>query len=102
MRLVATEYLKSGEAITTPLVFGREGDSYIIVASKGGAPKHPTWFGNLKANPEVDVEGANAVGTDKSKPGPDRLRAGRNATGFSKKCRRSGPHLLITRRARTA
>jgi deazaflavin-dependent oxidoreductase (nitroreductase family) len=58
---------KSGEAITTPLVYGREGDDYIIVASKGGAPKHPTWFGNIKAHPEVDVEVADAGGTEKFK-----------------------------------
>ena|ERR1700682_1510449 len=58
---------KSGEAITTPLVYGREGDDYIVVASQGGAPKHPKWFGNLKANPEVEVEVANADGTEKFK-----------------------------------
>src|SRR5712692_5924023 len=55
---------KSGEAITTPLVYGREGDDYIIVASKGWAPTHPMWFGNIKANSEVDVEVANANGTE--------------------------------------
>ena len=55
---------KSGDAITTPLVYGREGDDYIIVASKGGAPTHPSWFGNIKANPEVEVEVANAHGTE--------------------------------------
>ena len=58
---------RSGEAITTPLVYGREGDDYIIVASKGGAPKHPTWFGNINANPEVEVEVANAGLTEKFK-----------------------------------
>jgi deazaflavin-dependent oxidoreductase (nitroreductase family) len=58
---------KSGEAITTPVVYGREGDDYVIVASKGGAPEHPTWFGNIKANPEVEVEVASAKGTEKFK-----------------------------------
>jgi deazaflavin-dependent oxidoreductase (nitroreductase family) len=58
---------KSGDAITTPLVYGREGDDYIVVASKGGAPQHPSWFGNIKANPEVDVEVANAGGTERFK-----------------------------------
>ena len=57
----------SGDAITTPLVYGREGDDYMIVASKGGAPKHPTWFGNIKANPEVEVEVAGVHGTEKFK-----------------------------------
>jgi deazaflavin-dependent oxidoreductase (nitroreductase family) len=58
---------RSGDTITTPLVYGREGDDYIIVASKGGAPKHPAWFGNIAANPEVEVEVANAHGTENFK-----------------------------------
>jgi deazaflavin-dependent oxidoreductase (nitroreductase family) len=65
--LMTAKGAKSGEAITTPLVYGRDGDDYIIVASKGGAPTHPAWFGNLKTNPEVDVEMAGAGGTDKFK-----------------------------------
>jgi deazaflavin-dependent oxidoreductase (nitroreductase family) len=65
--LMTAKGAKSGEAITTPLVYGREGDDYILVASKGGAPKHPAWFGNIKANPDVDVEVANANGIAKFK-----------------------------------
>ncbi len=63
--LVTAQGAKSGEAITTPLVYGREGDDYIVVASKGGSPEHPTWFENVKANPEVEVEVASAGGTEK-------------------------------------
>ncbi len=44
--LMTAKGARSGDAITTPLVYGRDGDHYVIVASKGGAPKHPTWFGN--------------------------------------------------------
>jgi len=82
--LMTAKGAKSADAITTPLVYGRDGDDYIIVASKGGAPKHPTWFGNIKANPQVDVEVANAHGTEKfkararvvdSRPERDRLYA---------------------------
>jgi deazaflavin-dependent oxidoreductase (nitroreductase family) len=65
--LMTAKGAKSGEAITTPLVYGREGDDYIIVASKGGAPMHPSWFGNIKADPEVEVEVAKANGTEKFK-----------------------------------
>ena len=65
--LMTAKGARSGEAITTPLVYGREGDHYVIVASKGGSPKHPTWFGNIKANPEVEVEVAIANGTEKFK-----------------------------------
>jgi deazaflavin-dependent oxidoreductase (nitroreductase family) len=58
---------KSGEAITTPLIYGRQGDAYTIVASKGGAPENPHWFNNIKANPEVEVEVANNNGVEKFK-----------------------------------
>lgn len=54
--LMTAKGAKSGDAITTPLVFGRDGKDYVIVASKGGAPDNPSWFGNLKANPEVEVQ----------------------------------------------
>ena len=63
--LMTAKGAKSGMAITTPLVYGREGDYYIVVASKGGAPQHPKWFGNIKANPEVELEVATADGTEK-------------------------------------
>lgn len=62
--LMTAKGAKSGDAITTPLVYGREGDDYIIVASKGGAPMNPTWFGNIKTNPVVEVEVANEHGTE--------------------------------------
>jgi deazaflavin-dependent oxidoreductase (nitroreductase family) len=67
--LVTARGAKSGEAITTPLVFGRDGDDCIIVASKGGAPANPSWFGNIKANPEVEVEVEAPIerGTEKFK-----------------------------------
>src|SRR6267378_2082125 len=63
--LMTAKGAKSGDAITTPLVYGRDGDDYVIVASKGGAPKHPAWFGNIKANPEVAIEVASADGIEK-------------------------------------
>jgi deazaflavin-dependent oxidoreductase (nitroreductase family) len=40
----------------TPLLYLRDGDNLVLVASKGGAPKHPVWFLNLEANPDVEVE----------------------------------------------
>jgi deazaflavin-dependent oxidoreductase (nitroreductase family) len=65
--LMTAKGAKSGDAITTPLVYGRDGNDYIIVASKGGAPTNPAWFGNITVNPEVEVEVANARGTEKFK-----------------------------------
>ncbi len=61
MVLLTMKGAKSGEERTIPLVYSRDGDNVVIIASMGGAPKHPAWFLNLKANPEVTVE----VGTEK-------------------------------------
>lgn len=47
---------RSGTVRRTPLVFGRDGDDYIVVASFNGAPKDPDWFVNLAADPEVVVQ----------------------------------------------
>ena len=47
---------KSGQRRTSPLVYVRDGDDVVIVASKGGHPKHPAWFHNLKANPDTVVQ----------------------------------------------
>ena len=52
---------KSGVLRRTALIYGRDGDNYVIVASKGGDPKHPLWYLNLVDNPDVGVQ----VGTDK-------------------------------------
>lgn len=47
---------KSGEHRTTPLIFTRDGDSVVLIASKGGHPKHPAWWINLRANPDTTVQ----------------------------------------------
>ncbi len=54
--LLTTIGRKSGRDLTLPLIFGRSGPDYIVVASKGGAPAHPAWYLNLQANPEVRVQ----------------------------------------------
>jgi deazaflavin-dependent oxidoreductase (nitroreductase family) len=57
--LLTATGIKSGDSITTPLVFGRDGANYVVVASKGGAPANPSWFANIQAHPEVEVEVRN-------------------------------------------
>jgi deazaflavin-dependent oxidoreductase (nitroreductase family) len=47
---------KSGRRRTTPLTYLREGEKLVIVASKGGHPKNPSWFHNLRANPDTTVQ----------------------------------------------
>jgi deazaflavin-dependent oxidoreductase (nitroreductase family) len=54
--LLTTTGRKSGNALTLPLIFGHFGSNYVVVASKGGAPTHPSWYLNLQTNPEVRVQ----------------------------------------------
>lgn len=56
MLLLTTIGAKSGEARLNPLVYGLDGDQMFVIASKAGAPTHPHWYLNLKANPEVTLE----------------------------------------------
>jgi deazaflavin-dependent oxidoreductase (nitroreductase family) len=47
---------KSGSRRTSPLVYLEDGDNIALVASKGGHPRHPAWYHNLRANPETTVQ----------------------------------------------
>jgi deazaflavin-dependent oxidoreductase (nitroreductase family) len=47
---------KSGKRRTTPLLFARDGQNVILIASKGGYPKNPAWFHNLAANPNTTIQ----------------------------------------------
>ncbi|SDB46544.1 nitroreductase family deazaflavin-dependent oxidoreductase [Belnapia rosea] len=82
--LLTTVGRKSGEKYIFPLFYGKTGDSYIIVASKGGAPEHPGWYRNLVANPEVEIQ----AGTLKTKArartvtGEERARLWEKAVEF--------------------
>jgi deazaflavin-dependent oxidoreductase (nitroreductase family) len=54
--LLTTTGRKSGKARTTPLIYEEDGDRYVIVASKGGAPAHPGWYENLQQDPNVELQ----------------------------------------------
>jgi deazaflavin-dependent oxidoreductase (nitroreductase family) len=54
--LLTTTGRRSGEERVHPLIYGRHGNDYLVVASKGGAPSHPAWYLNLEANHEVEVQ----------------------------------------------
>ena len=47
---------KSGQTRKFPLIYGRDGADYVIIASKGGAPEHPGWYVNLLAHPDVAIQ----------------------------------------------
>jgi deazaflavin-dependent oxidoreductase (nitroreductase family) len=54
--LLTTKGRKSGEPRTKPLIYEEDGDRYVIVASKGGAPAHPDWYLNLQKDPNVELQ----------------------------------------------
>ena len=62
--LLTTVGARSGKDRTSPVMYHRDGERYVVVASKGGAPNHPGWYNNLKANPVAKVEVGTATGTE--------------------------------------
>jgi deazaflavin-dependent oxidoreductase (nitroreductase family) len=58
--LLTTRGRRTGKLRRTALIYGKDGDRYLVVGSKGGAKDHPHWYLNLVANPEVQVQ----VGAD--------------------------------------
>jgi F420H(2)-dependent quinone reductase len=82
--LLTTHGRKSGDKWMFPLFYGDHGKSYFVIASKGGAPDHPGWYKNLKADPNVEIQ----VGTKHMKArartssGEERARLWKQAVGF--------------------
>ncbi len=82
--LLTTTGRKSGEKYLFPLFYGRDGGSYFVIASKGGAPEHPGWYRNLLADPLVGVQ----VGTEtfqaraRTATGEERARLWQQAVEF--------------------
>ena len=54
--LLTTEGRRSGESRTTPLIHRTDGERWVVVASKGGSPENPSWYENLKANPDATIQ----------------------------------------------
>ena len=62
--LLTTVGARSGRERISPLMYHRDGEGYVVVASKGGAPDNPSWYNNLKAYPVATVEVGTATGTE--------------------------------------
>jgi len=54
--ILTTTGRKSGEPRKSALIFGQDGDDYLLIGSQGGAPTHPKWFLNLRDNPDVVLQ----------------------------------------------
>lgn len=61
MLLLHTKGAKSGRELVSPVMYVKDGDRWVVIASKGGAPTNPNWYYNLIANPLVTIE----AGTEK-------------------------------------
>jgi deazaflavin-dependent oxidoreductase (nitroreductase family) len=98
---------KSGQTRWNPLVYSKDGDRYVIVASKGGAPTSPDWYHNLVANPSAVIEvGNDVIPVDVTMASGDergRLYA-QHATRmpqfleYAKKTKRAIPVVVLTRK----
>ena len=73
--LLTTNGRKSDERRTTPLIYGRSGEDFVVVASNGGSDEPPGWYANIQADPEVEVQVLDEVfparartATDDEKP----------------------------------
>lgn len=82
--LLQTVGRKSKEPKTTPLIYGKDGKGFVIVASKGGAPNDPAWFLNLRDQPEVrfQVAAKKYRGVARITAGAERQRLFRMMAGL--------------------
>src|ERR1039458_4353402 len=105
--LLTTEGRTSGEPRTTPLSHRADGDRWVVVASKGGAPEHPSWYENLEANPEatiqvqaeeVPVRATTATGEERSRLWPKMAEVWPAFVDCQEKTARKIPVVVFSRR----
>lgn len=98
---------KSGKKRSTPLVYIEDGQKYVLVASKGGSPRHPSWFHNLRANPETTVQVGSekipvtakvATATQRKRLWPVVVKAYSGYAGYQRRTKREIPLVILTPR----
>ena len=98
---------KSGTKLTSPLVYVCDGDDIVLVASKGGNPKNPAWFHNLKANPETTVQVGSetrpvrariATDEERERLWPKAVATYSGYAGYQKRTDRKIPLVVLERR----
>lgn len=106
--LLTTKGRKTGQPRTTPLIYATDGDRYVIVASKGGAPAHPGWYENLAQDPEVELQVKDEVFPARARvaEGEERDRLWRKANevwrhydSYQEKTEREIPVVVLERAA---
>jgi F420H(2)-dependent quinone reductase len=99
--LLETVGARSGEPRKTPLLYLRDGDRVVLIASMGGAPRHPAWLHNLRAYPKVRFTGPGGLTgeyTAREAEGPERDRLWAEAVdyyaGYDTYCERAGSRVI--------
>jgi deazaflavin-dependent oxidoreductase (nitroreductase family) len=104
--LLTTTGRKTGEKRTIPLIYAKDGDRYVIVASKGGAPDHPGWHQNIEKNADVELQVKNEVFRARARTaaGDERARLWRKANEvwphydeYAQKTKREIPVVVLER-----
>lgn len=102
--LLTTVGRKTGQARTTPLMYIRDGESYVITASNNGRDKHPAWFYNLKASPQAEISlpgkrlrvtASIATSAEKDRLWPELVKQAPFFDGYRKKTSRDIPMVLL-------
>jgi deazaflavin-dependent oxidoreductase (nitroreductase family) len=97
----------SGESRTTPLIHRVDGDRWVVIASKGGAPDHPGWYRNLMADPEATIEveadevpvvATTAVGEERQRLWASMTEVWPAYDDYQSKTEREIPVVVLTRR----
>lgn len=106
--LLTTRGRRSGQERTSPLIYRPDGDRWVVVASKGGAPDHPGWYRNIQAHPEdVSIQVGDEVipVTASVAEGEERERLWRlmadvwpDYDAYAKRTDRDIPVVVLTRR----
>jgi deazaflavin-dependent oxidoreductase (nitroreductase family) len=106
--LLSTRGRTSGEERTTPLIHRTDGDRWVVVASKGGAPANPAWFENLRADPDATIQvlGETVLVHAQTAAGEERARLWSQMAEvwpaydeYQTKTEREIPVVVLTRRA---
>jgi deazaflavin-dependent oxidoreductase (nitroreductase family) len=104
--LLTTTGARSGQPRLAPVVYSRDGERFVIVASKAGAPTHPAWYHNLLANPVVTVEVGRETfeararateGTERDRLFAERVAASPNFAEYQRRTTRVIPVVVLER-----
>lgn len=102
--LLTTTGRKTGKSRTTPLIYHKDGNDWIVMASNAGAPSDPGWWFNLQSHPEATVQvmaekmtvvGQKATPQEREKLWPQFIRAHPNYTEYQKKTKREIPVVVL-------